>query len=239
MGLNVGFLYLVICGTILGIHARELETFNFIIPAVEKSEDPDLQINHEEPKREIRGSVDEKNDKKVCKLCEEFAMEAQYYLAENRTRTEIMSSLYKYCSALPYKEQCVKLVDNYASIVFLELSSVQPRDFCKKMKLCEASVFRSRHLNMNICGLCHYAVTEVILMLKSPDTQLEVVELLLKTCDAAMGYEEQCKKFVFDYIPVVFEDAQEFLQGNDLCISLQVCSNNPITKLFTLFSSLL
>ncbi|KAG8048172.1 hypothetical protein GUJ93_ZPchr0008g12322 [Zizania palustris] len=50
------------------------------------------------------------------------------------------------------------------------------------------------------CGLYHDVVVEVFIMLRDPNTQLEIVELLLKICSKAENYAQQCKKMVLEYI---------------------------------------
>jgi saposin len=37
----------------------------------------------------------------LCQLCEEFTMEALFYLNENETQTEIISTLHQACSKFP------------------------------------------------------------------------------------------------------------------------------------------
>lgn len=69
-------------------------------------------------------------------------------------------------------EQCATLVDYYAPLFFLEVSSVQPVDFCRKVNLCQQVAMFSSQLREDSCGLCHRAVSEVLVKLKDPDTQV-------------------------------------------------------------------
>lgn len=47
-------------------------------------------------------------EKQICTLCEEFSASALGYLAENKTRTEIVATLHKTCSKfLNLEEQVI------------------------------------------------------------------------------------------------------------------------------------
>lgn len=62
------------------------------------------------------------------------------------------------------------LVNFYAPLFFLEVSSVQPQGFCKKIGLCRnALVFFHETFP---CDICHKAVDEAIDKLKDPDTEV-------------------------------------------------------------------
>ncbi|KAL6580964.1 hypothetical protein OROMI_006887 [Orobanche minor] len=124
-------------------------------------------------------------NERLCSLCEEFVGNALNYLSENKTQTEILDILHKSCSKLPsFKQQCIVLVDYYAPLFFLEVSSIQADGFCRKVDLCEDGVFISHHLSQDKCDMCHNVVTEALLKLKDPDTELEIVQLLLKVCNS-------------------------------------------------------
>ena len=68
--------------------------------------------------------------------------------------------------------QCLILVDYYAPLFFLEISSIQPTDFCQKVNLCEQVALNSQQASKNSCELCHYAIAEALLKLKDPDTEV-------------------------------------------------------------------
>ncbi|KAL6520861.1 hypothetical protein OROGR_017430 [Orobanche gracilis] len=128
---------------------------------------------------------DIRENKRLCSLCEEFAGNALNYLSENITQTKILDILHKSCLKVPsFKQQCIVLVDYYAPLFFLEVSSIQSDGFCRKVDLCEDGVFISHHLSQDKCDVCHNLVTEALLKLKDPDTGLEIVQLLLKGCDS-------------------------------------------------------
>jgi saposin len=166
-------------------------------------------------------------NEQLCTLCEEFAGEALHYLQENKTQTEIINILHKSCSRIPsFKQQCIVLVDYYAPIFFLEISSIKAEDFCRKVDLCKkgVSIYR-QHLSKDKCDVCHDVVTQALLKLKDPDTELEILQLLLKACDSVGKNVQKCKRLVFEYTPVILVNAEQFLETNDICAILHTCDS--------------
>lgn len=221
MGGRVGLIFLFALAASWTCDARNLEGIN-IFPVDEVSDVSVLQITHTYPE-----GIERKDQ--LCMLCEEYAREAQNYLAENKTKTEIISILHKSCSKLhSLTQQCITLVDYYAPLFFLEISSVQPGDFCQKVDLCEPIVSYSRLLSKDSCGLCQQTMAEILMKLKDPDTQLEIIELLLKGCDSVQNYVKKCKRMVFEYGPLVLTNAEQFLETNDLCTAFHACKPSAI-----------
>ncbi|KAL8038982.1 hypothetical protein ABFX02_10G005900 [Erythranthe guttata] len=171
-----------------------------------------------------------RKNENLCTLCEEFASDALNYLAENKTQTEIISTLHKSCSKVPsFKQQCIVLVDYYAPLFFLEVSTLQAEDFCLKVDLCEKKASVAQHLTKDKCDLCQNVVTEALLKLKDPDTELEIVQLLLKACSSAGKNVTKCKRLVFEYAPIILVNAEQFLETNDVCTILHACDSEPVS----------
>lgn len=61
-----------------------------------------MQVNNE-----IQSESHILRNEKLCTVCEEFASQAMYYLGENETQTQIISTLHKACSKLHSLEQQV------------------------------------------------------------------------------------------------------------------------------------
>jgi len=224
MGLRVGFLIIFILSTSWISDARELERSLSEGETVIKDVSV-LQLNHQELVREIQVSEGVVRNEKECMLCEEFATDALKYFAANKTQMEIMDILHKSCSRLLYyKDECSVLVDNYAPLFFLEMASVQPGDFCQKVNLCEQMAITYQELTEDSCGLCHRTVEEVLLKLKDPDTQLEIIEVLLKGCDSVETYLKKCKTLVFEYGPLILANTEQFLETADICSVLHACN---------------
>ncbi|KAK9067785.1 hypothetical protein SSX86_011896 [Deinandra increscens subsp. villosa] len=166
-----------------------------------------------------------KNDN-LCSLCEEYTSEALIYLQQNKTQQEIISTLHESCSKLhSLKQQCVTLVDYYAPLFFLELSTIQPEDFCGKVNLCNEVVAYAREFSQNGCDVCNLAISEIITLLKDPDNQLEILALLLKQCKSVEKYVPKCKVLVFEYAPLILANAEQFLEKEDICTKLHACDS--------------
>ncbi|TXG58945.1 hypothetical protein EZV62_016774 [Acer yangbiense] len=180
-GLRVGLLFLVLLGCSWACDARQLGDQLSVV-----------EISKLEGENESQTSEKVAQNDNVCALCEEFAAKAVDYFSQNKTQTEIMDMLYTTCSRLPsFKQQCVTLVNYYAPLFFLEISTVQPADFCLKVNLCQQIAAISSQLQDDSCGLCHRTVEEIIVKLKDPDTQLDILELLLKGCNSVENYAKQ------------------------------------------------
>ncbi|XP_044472921.1 prosaposin-like isoform X1 [Mangifera indica] len=207
---RVGLLFLFLLGASWASGARELGYSEFVVVQISKQ-------------GQVEGGALENDN--VCTLCEEFVAKAVDYLVENKTQTEIVDMLHMSCSRLgSFKQQCITLVDYYAPLFFLEVSTVQPSEFCKTVNLCQQMAIFSSQLREDSCGLCHQAVSEVLVKLKDPDTQLDILELLLKGCDSIQNYVKECKKMVFEYGPVILTNAEQFLETTDVCTVLHACS---------------
>ncbi|KAL5550654.1 hypothetical protein UlMin_000830 [Ulmus minor] len=192
----------------------------------------EMQITYDTQEVEIIPTVKEgsRNDK-LCTLCEEYAAQALEYISQNKTQTEIIEILHQTCSQLhAYKQQCFTLVDYYAPLFFSEISNIQAGDFCRKVNLCQQVVMISSQLREDSCGLCHRAVSEVLVKLKDPDTQLEIIEILLKACDSMKDYEKKCKRLVFQYGPLILVNAEQFLEKTDICVALHACNSTTISS---------
>lgn len=178
------------------------------------------------PERQVKAVKEGNGNDVVCTMCEEFTTQALTYLKNNKTQEEIIGLLTKSCSKLlAFEQQCITLVNYYGPLFFLEISSIEPQQFCQKVALCQKVTFISQKVSNNTCNLCHYAVDEFLVKLEDPDTQLEILELLLKACDSAKNYAQKCKKLVFEYAPVILINAEQFLQANDVCTILHACDS--------------
>ncbi|KAF9590717.1 hypothetical protein IFM89_036841 [Coptis chinensis] len=159
----------------------------------------------------------------VCALCEDYVSLAINYLSTNETQTEIIHTLHLGCSQThSFKEECFKMVDYYAPLFFLEIGKVEPGELCSKLSLCDIPVFATQ----DSCTLCHQAVAEVLAKLDDPDTQLEIIEILLKVCNKTEQYAKKCKRLVFEYGPLIMANAEKFLVKNDVCTTIHACKTS-------------
>ncbi|OAY66838.1 prosaposin-like [Ananas comosus] len=173
---------------------------------------------------ESKTSTSNVQKKQFCQLCEELAAEALFYIGENETQAEIVGVLHQACSKLrSLKQQCITLVDYYAPLLFLEITTISPEQFCEKVNLCkDTALIRLPKLG-DVCTLCHQVVDEILAKLEDSDTQLDVIEMLLKACTKVETYVQQCKKLVFEYGPLILADLDKFLETKDICTSIHAC----------------
>ncbi|XP_021893848.1 prosaposin isoform X2 [Carica papaya] len=193
MGLRVGLLFIFLLCSTWVCNARQLGAPELSV----------LKVNLKKVK-DIQALESIAQNENVCTLCKEYTTLAVDYLEANKTQDEIIDALQKACSRMPtFKDKCITLVNYYSSIFFLEISSIQPEEFCRKVNLCEKVVFLASEFHEDSCGMCHRAVSEVLIKLKDPDTQ--------------------CKKMVFEYGPLILVNAEQFLEKTDVCTMLGAC----------------
>ncbi|KAK7287133.1 hypothetical protein RIF29_00199 [Crotalaria pallida] len=214
MAERFGFLLLVVLGAAFVCEARQLTNLDRW---------SNLAITAKSGISELSRTPD------VCALCEEYTAKALDYLNKNKTQDEIIGILHNTCNQLhSLKKQCITLVDYYAPLFFLQITSVQPGEFCKKFNLCQHIADISLQVQENSCGFCKDTVSALLLKLKDPDTQLEVIETLLKVCSTVEKYANKCKRIVFEYGPLIYVNAEKFLETTDICTALHVCKGSTV-----------
>ncbi|KAK9193649.1 hypothetical protein WN944_004346 [Citrus x changshan-huyou] len=189
-----------------------------------------LQVSKHEQEKESQPVENFARNENQCTLCEEFAAKAVDYFAENKTQTGIINLLHSSCSHLhSFEEECISVVDYYVPLFFLEISTIQPADFCQKFNLCQRVAIFSSQLREDSCELCRHTVSEVLTKLKDPDTQLEIIEVLLKACNSVDKFAKKCKKLVFEYGPLILANTEQFLETTDICTILHACKSSTST----------
>uniref|UniRef100_A0A1D1XM46 Pulmonary surfactant-associated protein B n=1 Tax=Anthurium amnicola TaxID=1678845 RepID=A0A1D1XM46_9ARAE len=163
-------------------------------------------------------------NEKLCTLCEQFTTQAVEYLNNNKTHTEIVENLHHACFQLhSLKEQCILLVDYYAPLFFVEVGLIRPEVFCKKVNLCQEMPFFHLLKREDSCSICHRTVIDVLTKLRDPDTQLEIIQTLVKACNKVEHFAQECKRLVFEYGPVILINAEKFLETTDICVVIRAC----------------
>ncbi|XP_004492542.1 uncharacterized protein [Cicer arietinum] len=212
MGGRIGLLFLVVVGVVLACDARGLANpYRWSIIAA-NSASSEL------------GRIPD-----VCALCEEYTSKALDYLNENKTQNEIIDILHNTCHQLhTFEKKCINLVDYYVPLFFLEATSVQPGDFCNKVNLCQTIADLSLQVQENSCEFCEDTVSALLAKIKDPDTELEIIETLLKVCNSVDKFASKCKRVVLEYGPLVFENAEKFLEKTDICTALHACKESTV-----------
>ena len=174
----------------------------------------------------------------ICQLCQEYATKAIFFLGENETQTEIIDSLHQACShLLSFEPQCILLMDYYAPLFFVEIAKLQPEMFCEKVNLCnEMSLVHLRKRD-DSCTICRNAVNEVLTRLEDPETQLEVIQILIKVCNKVEGFSSKCKKLVLEFGPIILANTEKFLEKADICTVVHVCKTQNVTDVEQQFLS--
>ncbi|XP_027350740.1 proactivator polypeptide-like 1 [Abrus precatorius] len=154
----------------------------------------------------------------ICACCEEYTARALDYLNENKTQIKITDILHNTCYRFSsIRQKCITLVDYYAPQFFLEIASIKPGELCHKANLCQGIAYISLKVEENSCEFCKDTVSAALAKLKDPNTEVELIETLLKGCHLVERYTDKCKRMVFDYGPLVFDNAEKFLEMTDIC----------------------
>ncbi|KAE9600904.1 hypothetical protein Lal_00011342 [Lupinus albus] len=208
----IGLLFLILLGATWSCDARQLAIAN----TNKHSNDTAILVLHRK--------ID------VCELCEQYTTEALEYLDDKNNQNEIIGTLHDMCyRMLSFKKQCIELMDYYVPIFFSQVASAQPRELCKKFNLCPDSAKISSQVQENNCDFCKDTVTTLVDKLKDPDTELQIMQVLLKVCDSMEKLKKNCKKMVLEYGPLIFFNAENFLKPEEICTALHAC---PATTQF-------
>ncbi len=223
--MKMGLLFLVVLGISWTCDARQFQTSDRSIGL------PDFSVvlrnSHPKEGEALAVEPDDGNEN-ICLMCDKLITEAVELLSQNRTQKLILEMLHATCSEVQaFKQQCITLVDYYALIFFSQMALITPVDFCKKANLCGGGTLTTGDLNEDSCLFCHHAVDEFLIKLRDPDTQLEILELLLKGCDAVQGLVRKCKRLVFEYGPIILTNTEKFLEKNDVCTTVHACTVPP------------
>ncbi|CAL0329637.1 unnamed protein product [Lupinus luteus] len=202
----MGLLFLILLGAAWSCDARQLTIAN----TDQHSNDTEILV------------LNRKTD--GCALCEQYTAEALDYLDDENNQNEIIGTLHGTCyRMLSFKKQCIELIDYYAPLFFSQVASAQPRELCKKVNLCPYSTKISSKVQENNCDFCKDTVTSLVVKLKDPDTELQILQTLLKVCDSMEKLKKNCKKMVLQYGPLLFLNAENFLKPEEICTALHAC----------------
>ncbi|XP_020575333.1 uncharacterized protein LOC110021254 [Phalaenopsis equestris] len=164
----------------------------------------------------------------LCTVCEVFAAQATTFLNENKTRSEILDILHYACSHMHSLElKCLILADYYSDLFFTSIGNTHPEEFCGRVGLCEASSV-SIGKNEEKCTLCHRVVLKLLLKIKNPEAQLEILHVLFRKCDKLKNHADKCKQLVMHYGPYILAKGGKFLEQNDVCASIPACRSNQV-----------
>ncbi|XP_042446321.1 uncharacterized protein LOC122031252 [Zingiber officinale] len=183
---------------------------------------------------EIESESETAGNKKSCKLCEEFTSQATHYLSEHATRSEIPSTIHtqSLCritifgrtGAITSSHGNLSVSEWYSvfaqQTVSFVSSKLVPFVQCVPWLDYLAPIFFLEPDNS-----CRDVVAEVITKLEDPETELEVIEILLKGCNKLKNYVQKCKKLIFHNGTLILVHAEKFLLKVDVC-AIHACKNS-------------
>ncbi|KAH9315719.1 hypothetical protein KI387_024346, partial [Taxus chinensis] len=162
-------------------------------------------------------------DDTTCAVCEQFIEGAINYVSQNKTQSEFLFALHQTCSKLKiFSTECDSLVDYYGSLLFMEIGTIKPSEFCQKISYCRGSdsLFLEQEQN---CDVCRAAISEIKTELEDPEKKLKVIEMMLDGCKRVPAYAKECRKLVFEYGPLILTNVEKFIDSNDICSEIHVC----------------
>ncbi|KAF0905377.1 hypothetical protein E2562_004358 [Oryza meyeriana var. granulata] len=173
----------------------------------------------------------------LCSACENITREAINFLSEKQIQDKIMTILHDTCSqTFSFEQKCLEILDSYATLVFAKIAEIKPDEFCKQYGLCRDTALFSAVKSESTCVFCHHIIDEIVSKLKDPDAEFEIIQLLLKECNKIEGHQQQCKRMVLQYVPLVLVNGEKFLEKNNVCAMIQACDAGK-RRTFNLFSA--
>ncbi|KAK7260102.1 hypothetical protein RIF29_25862 [Crotalaria pallida] len=168
----------------------------------------------------------------VCALCEQYTAEALNYLNDKNNQNEIIETLHNTCYQLfSFKKRCIELVDYYAPLFFSQVASILPGELCKTANLCPYNgKMSSSQVQENGCAFCKDTISSLVVKLKDPDTELQIMHALLKVCNSMEKLTKNCKRLVFEYGPLVFVNAEKFLKTEEICTAIHACPATTVVS---------
>ncbi|XP_047082364.1 proactivator polypeptide-like 1 [Lolium rigidum] len=164
----------------------------------------------------------------LCTACQNFTTDALNYLSQKESQDKMMEVLHDACAqTFTLEKKCAELVDYYASLLFAKIAEIKPDEFCQQYGLCNSLLSGVR--GESTCAFCHRFVDEIEEKLKDPDAEFEILQLLLKECNKLQGHEQQCKRLVLQYLPLILVNGEKFLEKNDICTIVQACDASKNT----------
>ncbi|XP_006662664.1 uncharacterized protein LOC102720274 isoform X2 [Oryza brachyantha] len=210
---------------------------DFVVLDLETTEAGDASPLYNERIPMIKIPVNLLRQSPLCSACENMTSEAINFLSEKQIQDKIMAILHDTCSqTFSFEQKSLEILDSYATILFTKIAEIKPDEFCKQYGLCRNMALLSAVKSESTCVFCHHIVDEIVSKLKDPDAEFEIIQLLLKECNKIEGHQQQCKRMVLQYVPLVLVNGEKFLETNDVCAMIQACDAGK-RRAFNLFSA--
>ncbi|KAL5206029.1 hypothetical protein ABZP36_034238 [Zizania latifolia] len=197
---------------------------DFVVLDLETSEVGDASQMYKEQIASTKIPVTLRRGSPLCSACENITNEAVNFLSEKQIQDKIINILHDACAqTFSLEQKCVEIVDSYANLLFAKITEIKPDEFCKQYGLCRNTALLSVVKSESTCVFCHHIIDELVSKLKDPDSEFEIIQLLLKECNKIEGHVQQCKRMVLQYVPLVLVNGEKFLEKNDMCALIQAC----------------
>ncbi|KAJ8050821.1 Prosaposin [Holothuria leucospilota] len=164
----------------------------------------------------------------TCSDCKAFMGDIQKDLSNTTIQKMIIDELNKVCNSLgSFAPQCQLYVSQYGPMVLDLLAQYfDPDVVCVDIGLCKAedAPRKLRFAANDVCSDCTTVVQDVVTILENPDVQKAIIHQVEKVCDDLGKVVPQCKQYVDNYAPLLFDLALQYLTPTAVCGALGLCS---------------
>lgn len=171
----------------------------------------------------------------TCSDCKAFMGDIQKDLSNTTIQKMIIDELNKVCNSLgSFAPQCQLYVSQYGPMVLDLLAQYfDPDVVCVDIGLCKAedAPRKLRFAANDVCSDCTTVVQDVVTILENPDVQKAIIHQVEKVCDDLGKVVPQCKQYVDNYAPLLFDLALQYLTPTAVCGALGLCSGKDADAL--------
>ncbi|XP_070545176.1 prosaposin-like isoform X1 [Ptychodera flava] len=184
-----------------------------------------------------------KQNDEVCDFCTEVIKTVRSLIANNATEQQIMGFLKSACDLIPdesLKDMCLSAVNDYAEVLFdLIISELDPETVCTAIGLCKPGAKKEPVIKpmleiggrQDLCTDCKAIVSEAKQALEDNKTKEEILELFDELCESLGPFEEQCKNYMDQYIPVLLDLLATELDPQTICAAIGFCPKKTVLSM--------
>ncbi|KAJ8022464.1 Prosaposin [Holothuria leucospilota] len=166
-----------------------------------------------------------------CSDCKAFMGDVKTILSNATVQKMIIQELESVCNSLgSFAPQCQQYVEQYGPMVLgIALQYFDPNMICSYTGFCKAEDAPRKLLFVpnDLCSDCTTVAKDVITLLKDPNVQTAIVHQLENICDDLGSLGPQCRQYVDEYAPLVFNIALQYLTPSTVCSILGLCAEEP------------
>ncbi|XP_060569459.1 uncharacterized protein LOC132727883 isoform X3 [Ruditapes philippinarum] len=177
-----------------------------------------------------------------CEACKYVMNFLDKELQNNKTEENIKAALKEICSKMPseIKDQCTKLVDQYAqAVINFLIMDMSPDEICKALSLCDSKVKqlpKPVHVKLlkdakgavagpTECEVCKIVLKVVDTFLGENRTEASIKEVLDRVCSALPDtISSECEQLVNTYSDVLIKLLLQNLDPETICKQIKLCT---------------